>query len=234
MTSTGDGARKALADRLDEHAIRYANDYGYGVASDLKKAAAFVRALRAPSSGTVTRTDGIPIEVVRELTPLEERLVNKSLIDSATRILSLPSPAVELREANDTARKIIAQARAVYENHRGDGAWIAMEKSYHGQIVAALAFLSAKSLGDTPLDARTVEVLTDLTEDQRRVLLAFGSYPIYGPQTFISALRCAFVELEQLGLIGQSKEYCLTDAGRALLREDQGTAVTRPNRGEGT
>ena len=45
MTDFPSSPESEMAKRLDEHAIRYANDYGYNVASDLKRAAEMLRGL---------------------------------------------------------------------------------------------------------------------------------------------------------------------------------------------
>lgn len=60
-----------------------------------------------------------------------------------------------------------------------------------------------------------------LSKDEHRLLSAFGAFPIRGPETIIAELRCAFVELEQLGFIKRVTEYELTPAGRAALVQDR-------------
>jgi hypothetical protein len=59
--------------------------------------------------------------------------------------------------------------------------------------------------------------MSELTPDQRRVLNAIGAFRISGPETIRADLRCAFVELEMLGLIEPRTDYVLTSAGRAAL-----------------
>jgi hypothetical protein len=59
--------------------------------------------------------------------------------------------------------------------------------------------------------------MTELSEDQRRVLSAIGAYLITGPETFRADMRCAFTELEMLKLIEPITDYRLTDAGRDAL-----------------
>lgn len=58
-----------------------------------------------------------------------------------------------------------------------------------------------------------------LSEDQLRLLHAFGAITIRGPQTIISPLRYAFAELEMMKLIEPITEYRLTDAGRLALKD---------------
>lgn len=59
--------------------------------------------------------------------------------------------------------------------------------------------------------------MTDLTQDQIRVLDCIGAFPISGPETIRKDLRCAFVELEMLKLIEPVTDYRLTEAGLATL-----------------
>jgi len=66
------------------------------------------------------------------------------------------------------------------------------------------------------------ERLSELSQDQRRVLNAIGAFPISGPEAIRADLRCAFVELKMLGLIEPVTDYRLTESGRAALRSREG------------
>lgn len=59
--------------------------------------------------------------------------------------------------------------------------------------------------------------MSELTQDQLRVLKAISEFQICGPESIRAELRCAFVELKMLRLIKPITVYHLTDAGHSLL-----------------
>lgn len=69
--------------------------------------------------------------------------------------------------------------------------------------------------------------MVDLTEDQTRVLKYIDYFDAANPEDIRADLRCAFVELEILGLIQKHTEYRLTDAGRKVIPDPVGQTLER-------
>lgn len=64
--------------------------------------------------------------------------------------------------------------------------------------------------------------MSDLTDDQKRVLKYVEYFEGANPEDIRADLRCAFAELEILGLIQKHTEYRVTDAGRKALPDPAG------------